>query len=61
MEIVMTLVFSSVLLVFMIYPAIKIVEFLETKIVISDKSYNVLTVVITIILAIVVGTGLYFI
>jgi hypothetical protein len=61
MEIVMTLVFSSVLLVFMIYPAIKIVEFLETKIVITDKSYNVLTVVITIILAIVVGTGLYFI
>ena len=61
MEIVMTLVFSSVLLVFMIYPAIKIVEFLETKIVITDKSYNVLTVVITIILALVVGTGLYFI
>lgn len=61
MQIIMTLVFSSVLLVFMIYPAIKIVEFLETKIVITDKSYNVLTVVITIILAIVVGTGLYFI
>lgn len=61
MEIVMTLVFSSVLLVFMIYPAIKIVEFLETKIVITDKSYNILTVVITIILAIIVGAGLYFI
>lgn len=61
MEIVMTLVFSSVLLVFMIYPAIKIVEFLETKIVITDKIYNILTVVITIILAIIVGAGLYFI
>ncbi len=61
MEIVMTLVFSSVLLVFMIYPAIKIVEFLETKIVITDKIYNILTVVITIILAIIVGSGLYFI
>ena len=61
MEIVMTLVFSSVLLVFMIYPAIKIVEFLEMKITITDKMYNILTVVITIILAIIVGAGLYFI
>jgi heme/copper-type cytochrome/quinol oxidase subunit 4 len=57
----MTLVFTSVLLVFMIYPAIKIVGFLETKMNISDKTYNVLTVVITIILALIVGAGLYFI
>ncbi len=61
MQIIMTLVFSSVLLVFMIYPAIKIVEFLEMKITITDKMYNILTVVITIILAIIVGAGLYFI
>lgn len=61
MQIIMTLVFSSVLLVFMIYPAIKIVEFLERKISITDKMYNILTVVITIILAIIVGSGLYFI
>jgi heme/copper-type cytochrome/quinol oxidase subunit 4 len=45
----------------MIYPAIKIVEFLEMKITITDKMYNILTVVITIILAIIVGAGLYFI
>ncbi|MDD4328411.1 MAG: hypothetical protein PHD79_00485 [Aliarcobacter sp.] len=61
MQIIMTLVFTSVLLVFMIYPAIKIVGFLETKMNISDKTYNVLTVVITIILALIVGAGLYFI
>jgi hypothetical protein len=61
MEIVMSLVFASVLLVFMIYPAIKIVEFLETKMTITDKMYNILTVVITIILALIVGAGLYFI
>ena len=60
MEIVMTLVFSSVLLVFMIYPAIKIVEFLETKMEISDKMYNILTVVTTIVLSLIVGTGLYY-
>ncbi|MDX9900514.1 MAG: hypothetical protein RBT22_03350 [Aliarcobacter sp.] len=61
MQIIMTLVFTSVLLVFMIYPAIKIVGFLETKMNISDKTYNVLTIVITIMLALIVGAGLYFI
>ena len=61
MQIIMTLVFTSVLLVFMIYPAIKIVGFLETKMNISDKTYDVLTIVITIMLALIVGAGLYFI
>ena len=61
MQIIMTLVFTSVLLVFIIYPAIKIVGFLETKMNISDKTYNVLTIVITIMLALIVGAGLYFI
>jgi hypothetical protein len=60
MEIVMTLVFSSVMLVFMIYPAMKIVEFLETKTHVSDKMYNVLTVVLTIVLSLIVGAGLYY-
>jgi hypothetical protein len=45
----------------MIYPAIKIVELLETKMIITDKMYNILTVVLTIILALIVGAGLYFI
>ena len=61
MSIIMTLVFSSVLLVFMIYPAIKIVEFFETKMTITDKMYNILTVVITIVLSLIIGAGLYFI
>lgn len=60
MEIVMTLVFSSVLLVFMIYPAMRIVELLETKIDISEKMYNISTVSLTIILSLIVGSGLYF-
>ena len=61
MEIIMTLVFTSALLVFMIYPAIKIVDFLETKMEISDKMYSILSVSITIILALIIGAGLYFI
>lgn len=60
MEIVMTLVFTSVLLVFMIYPAMKIVEYLETKTTISEKMYNVLTVVLTVVLSLIVGAGLYY-
>ena len=60
MEIVMTLVFSSVMLVFMIYPAMKIVEFLETKMEISLKMYNILTVELTIVLSLIVGLGLYY-
>ena len=60
MEIVMTLVFSSVMLVFMIYPAMKIVEFLETKMKISDKMYDISTVVLTIVLSLIVGIGLYY-
>lgn len=61
MQIIMTLAFTSVLLVFMIYPAIKIVGFLETKMEISDRMYSILTVSITIVLALIVGAGLYFI
>ena len=61
MQIVMTLVFSCALLVFMVYPAIRIVGFLETKMQISDRMFTVLTVTITIVLALIMGTGLYII
>lgn len=61
MEIVMTLVFTSALFVLMIYPAMKIVEFLESIIKISDKMYNLLTVMLTIILSLIAGAGLNFI
>lgn len=60
MEIVLTLVFTSVLLVFMIYPAMKIVEYLETKMHISEKMYNIATVLLTVVLSAIVGTGLYY-
>lgn len=59
-ELIMPLIFSVVLLVFMIYPAMKIVEFLETKMEVSDKMYNVLTVVLTIVLSLVLGTATYY-
>lgn len=61
MNTVLILVFSIVLLVFMIYPAMKIVEFLETKIEINERKYNFLTVALTIILSLIVGFGLYYV
>lgn len=60
MQIVMVLVFTSALLVFMIYPAIKIVAYIESKKQISERMYSFLTVLLTIVLALLVGAGLYF-
>ncbi|RXK05353.1 hypothetical protein [Halarcobacter bivalviorum] len=60
MQIIMIFVFSIVLLIFMIYPAIKIVEYLEKYIKISNKTYDLLTILITIFLSLIVGLGLYY-
>jgi len=54
-DIVVTLVFSIVMLLFMAFPAIKIVEYLEPKLNLSQKSKNTLIIVITIILSLLVG------
>jgi len=58
--ILMTLVFSVVMLMFTAFPAMKIVEFLATKIKISQKIQNILTIVITIFLALCVGIFLNY-
>lgn len=58
-DIILTLVFSSVLLIMMIYPAMKITEYLETKMEISDSLYNKLTVILTIVLSLLVGGFLH--
>ncbi|MEA2019131.1 MAG: hypothetical protein U9N59_11845 [Campylobacterota bacterium] len=54
-DIVITLVFAVPLLILMAYPAMRIVEFLETKMKIDEKLYNTLTVAITIILSLILG------
>jgi len=59
-EIVMTLVFGIVLLLFMFYPAIKIVEFIEKKRVLSEKVYMRLTLLITLFLSLIAGGLLSF-
>jgi len=58
---IVTLVFSIVMLLFMAFPAIKIVEFLEPKLKLSQKSKNILIIVITIILSLLVGLFLKYV
>jgi hypothetical protein len=51
----MTLLFSTVMLIFMAFPAIKIVEFIGSKMELSEKIQNILVVIITIILSLMIG------
>jgi len=59
-EIVLTLVFSIVLLLIMFYPAIKIMEIVEKKRELSQRAYMTLTLIITVILSLIVGVFLSF-
>jgi uncharacterized membrane protein YwzB len=59
-EIVMTLVFSVVMLLFMAFPAMKIVEFIKSKRDLDKKMENRLLIAITIFLSLGVGTFLSF-
>jgi len=59
-EIVLTLVFSIVLLLVMFYPAIKVMEFAEEKKELSQRAYTTLTLLITVILALIFGGLLSF-
>lgn len=60
MPIVMSLVFSVVMLMFMAFPAIKIVEFIHKQRALSPKQTNALIVLITILLSLTVGIFLQF-
>jgi len=53
--IAMTLIFSVVMLMFMAFPAMKIVEWIDNYKELSPKVQNILTIVITILLSLVVG------
>jgi len=55
-EIILTLVFSIVLLIVMFYPAIKIMEFVEKKKELSQRVYMASTLGITVVLSLIAGT-----
>jgi len=59
-DIVITLVFSIVMLVFMAFPAMKIVEWLRPKTDLSEKTYTVLQILLTVILSLLIGLFLKY-
>ncbi|MEA3455585.1 MAG: hypothetical protein U9R26_03675 [Campylobacterota bacterium] len=60
LDIVLTLVFSIVMLIFMIYPAMKITEWIDSKIAIPEKWYNPLMFFILLLLSLAIGLFLRF-
>jgi hypothetical protein len=60
LNLVLTLVFSIVMLVFMAFPAMKIVEGLEKFIILSDKWRNIMVVLVTVLLSLLIGLFLRF-
>jgi hypothetical protein len=60
MDIVLTLVFSIVMLVFMAFPAMKITEWIESKIDVPKKWHNPLLIGMVILLSLLVGIFLRF-
>ena len=56
----MTLVSSVVMLMFMAFPAMKMVEWVASKKELSQKVQNVLTVLVTILLSLMVGIFLNY-
>ena len=59
-DIVITLIFSIVMLVFMAFPSMKIVEWIKPKTDFSEKTYTVLQLLLTVILSLMIGIFLKF-
>ena len=59
-DIVITLIFSVVMLVFMAFPAMKIVEWFKPKTNFCEKTYNILQIILTVILSLMIGLFLKF-
>ena len=59
-NIVLTLVFSVVMLLFMVFPAMHIVAWLEKRVNVQEKWHNPLLFGMTIILSLMIGIFLRF-
>lgn len=59
-DIVLTLVFSVVMLLFMVFPAMQIVAWLEKQITVPEKWHNPLLFMVTILLSLLIGIFLRF-
>ncbi len=60
LKVILTLVFSIVMLIFMAFPAMKIVEAIGKLTPLSKRLYNILQILVTILLSLAVGLFLKF-
>jgi len=60
LNILLTLVFSIVMLFFMFYPAMKTAEFIAIKYNITEKQQTILTIIFTIVYSLLIGIFLRF-
>ena len=60
LDIVLTLVFSSVMIMFMIFPAMKSTEWIESKVEIDEKWHNPMMFGFTLLFSIGIGLFLRF-
>jgi hypothetical protein len=60
LDFVLTLTFSVVMLVFMAFPAMKIVNFIESKVTLSEKMRNIALIGIIVLLSLSIGLFLKF-
>ncbi len=60
MDLVLTLVFSIVMLFFMIYPAMKITEWIDKRYPIPQKFYTAVMVSVVILLSLMIGVFLRY-
>ncbi|WP_353663102.1 hypothetical protein [Hydrogenimonas sp. SS33] len=60
MDAVLTLVFSIVMLFFMIYPAMKITEWIDAKIGIPDRWYKPVMLLTVLVLSLFIGVFLKY-
>lgn len=60
LDVVLTLVFSIVMLFFMIFPAMKIVEWIDSRYPVPPKFYNPLTIIVVVLLSLLIGLFLKY-
>ncbi len=60
LDIILTLVFSSVMIVFMIFPAMKTTEWIESKITINEKWHNPMMLGFILLFSLSIGVFLRF-
>jgi hypothetical protein len=59
-DIIITLVFSIVMLIFMVYPAMKVTDMIYKKFSLDKRLYNLLTLLLTVSFSLLIGLFLKY-